>query len=294
MRLLYKVRASPLPVRRSRVRRRRRGSAGPGDGAAVRRYQRRSPTCLPDREPVQRRPPRPGGRQRRPGVARTSATRARRTCSATGRSGGPCAAATLRRTTPTRCAFAAAGLAPTRSAGLFAAMELEPWGGRRDPARAHDARSRRGPARGCCAPPGPICLPCTAPSPDRARPLADLLDGVVVDASCLRDARRAGRAPPDVAAAGRRGRRRLARRIAAPDRRRSPSVHDRPRVPGRAARPARSGPWDRVLTLVVDAATEHLPVLPFHRVQSAGHAAGDRRSGLPPGGRARRRCPTTT
>lgn len=30
------------------------------------------------------------------------------------------------------------------------------------------------------------------------------------------------------------------------------------------------GPWDRVLTLVVDAATESLPVLPFHRIQLAG------------------------
>ncbi len=34
------------------------------------------------------------------------------------------------------------------------------------------------------------------------------------------------------------------------------------------------GPWDRVLTLVVDAAAEHLPVLPFHRIQTAGDAAG--------------------
>jgi uncharacterized protein (DUF1015 family) len=30
------------------------------------------------------------------------------------------------------------------------------------------------------------------------------------------------------------------------------------------------GPWDRVLTLIVDAGTEHPPVLPFHRVQTAG------------------------
>ena len=34
------------------------------------------------------------------------------------------------------------------------------------------------------------------------------------------------------------------------------------------------GPWDRVLTLIVDAAAEHLPVLPFHRIQTAGDAAG--------------------
>ncbi len=32
------------------------------------------------------------------------------------------------------------------------------------------------------------------------------------------------------------------------------------------------GPWDSVLTLVVDAAAEHLPVLPFHRVQLSGPA----------------------
>jgi uncharacterized protein (DUF1015 family) len=31
-----------------------------------------------------------------------------------------------------------------------------------------------------------------------------------------------------------------------------------------------AGPWDRVLALVVDATAEHLPVLPFHRVQLAG------------------------
>lgn len=31
-----------------------------------------------------------------------------------------------------------------------------------------------------------------------------------------------------------------------------------------------AGPWDRVLTLVVDATAEALPVLPFHRVQLAG------------------------
>jgi uncharacterized protein (DUF1015 family) len=31
-----------------------------------------------------------------------------------------------------------------------------------------------------------------------------------------------------------------------------------------------AGPWDTVLTLVVDATAEHLPVLPFHRVQLAG------------------------
>ena len=34
------------------------------------------------------------------------------------------------------------------------------------------------------------------------------------------------------------------------------------------------GPWDRVLTLIVDAAEEHLPVLPFHRIQTAGDAVG--------------------
>ena len=32
----------------------------------------------------------------------------------------------------------------------------------------------------------------------------------------------------------------------------------------------RDGPWDRMLTLIVDAGTEHLPVRPFHRLQLAG------------------------
>jgi uncharacterized protein (DUF1015 family) len=36
------------------------------------------------------------------------------------------------------------------------------------------------------------------------------------------------------------------------------------------------GPWDRVLVLIVDAGRQDLPVLPFHRVQSAGE--------VPPGG----------
>ncbi|MEA2522645.1 MAG: hypothetical protein QOI81_2291 [Actinomycetota bacterium] len=31
-----------------------------------------------------------------------------------------------------------------------------------------------------------------------------------------------------------------------------------------------AGPWDQVLALVVDATAEHLPVLPFHRIQTAG------------------------
>jgi uncharacterized protein (DUF1015 family) len=40
----------------------------------------------------------------------------------------------------------------------------------------------------------------------------------------------------------------------------------------RKERDAEQGPgaWDRVLTLVVDAATEHPPVLPFHRIQATG------------------------
>jgi uncharacterized protein (DUF1015 family) len=44
-----------------------------------------------------------------------------------------------------------------------------------------------------------------------------------------------------------------------------------------------AGPWDRVLTLVVDAAAETLPVLPFHRLQVAGDPpdAGTTVAGLP-------------
>lgn len=44
-----------------------------------------------------------------------------------------------------------------------------------------------------------------------------------------------------------------------------------------------AGPWDAVLTLVVDAAAEHLPVLPFHREQLAGappDGSGDEAPGL--------------
>jgi uncharacterized protein (DUF1015 family) len=37
-----------------------------------------------------------------------------------------------------------------------------------------------------------------------------------------------------------------------------------------------AGPWDSVLTLVVDATAEHVPVLPFHRVQLAGAPPPDR------------------
>jgi uncharacterized protein (DUF1015 family) len=35
------------------------------------------------------------------------------------------------------------------------------------------------------------------------------------------------------------------------------------------------GPWDRVLTLIVDAAIERPPVLPFHRLQTGGAVDGD-------------------
>jgi uncharacterized protein (DUF1015 family) len=34
------------------------------------------------------------------------------------------------------------------------------------------------------------------------------------------------------------------------------------------------GPWDRILTLIVDAASEHVPVLPYHRVQIEGEPPG--------------------
>ena len=43
------------------------------------------------------------------------------------------------------------------------------------------------------------------------------------------------------------------------------------------------GPWDRILTLIVDAASEHVPVLPYHRVQLTGDppAGGEPVSSLP-------------
>ena len=42
------------------------------------------------------------------------------------------------------------------------------------------------------------------------------------------------------------------------------------------------GPWDRLLTFVVDAGSEHLPVLPFHRIQRRGEVGrmGSRVEGL--------------
>ena len=44
-----------------------------------------------------------------------------------------------------------------------------------------------------------------------------------------------------------------------------------------------SGPWDRILTLVVDAGTQEVPVLPYHRLQVAGSppAGGRDVAGLP-------------
>ena len=35
------------------------------------------------------------------------------------------------------------------------------------------------------------------------------------------------------------------------------------------------GPWDRILTLIVDAGTQHVPVLPYHRLQIEGSPQGD-------------------
>jgi uncharacterized protein (DUF1015 family) len=35
------------------------------------------------------------------------------------------------------------------------------------------------------------------------------------------------------------------------------------------------GPWDRILTLIVDAGSEHVPVLPYHRIQLRGDAPDD-------------------
>ena len=123
-------------------------------------------------------------------------------------------------------------------------------------------------------------------------PLADLLDAHRRQHTRLRDARRAGRAPPAVAA------RRATRivgagsRIDTPDRRRTPSLHDRARVPGRAARRRRSGPVGPGPDPIVDAGTQQLPVLPSTAC-SRRRAAGGRRR-VARWRTCSRRAPTTT
>jgi uncharacterized protein (DUF1015 family) len=165
--------------------------------------------------------------------------------------------------------------------GLFAAMELEPWGGRVIP---HE-RTMPGPVEDrlrllratrahLSAVYGTIAGPC--------RPLADLLDDTVA-------------APPPYETLDEQGvRHRMwpvpggadvggwlaeAPLLVADGHHRYTTA-----LAYRHEQDARQGPgsWDRVLTLVVDAATEHLPVLPFHRVQTAGTppAIGDRVSRL--------------
>jgi Protein of unknown function (DUF1015) len=165
--------------------------------------------------------------------------------------------------------------------GLFAAMELEPWGGlvipheRTMPGPVEDRlRLLRATRTHLSAVYGTVAGPC--------RPLADLLDATVAGPPPFETLDEQGvrhrmwpvsgdaeigawlaEAPLLVAD----GHHRYTTALAYRD-----EQH--------AARG--SGLWDRLLTLVVDATAEHLPVLPFHRVQFAGEppAIGDRVSRL--------------
>lgn len=165
--------------------------------------------------------------------------------------------------------------------GLFAAMELEPWGGRVIP---HE-RTMPGPVEDrlrllratrthLSAVYGTVAGPC--------RPLADLLDVVVVTHPAYETLDEQGvrhRMWPlseDADVGGWLAGSPLL--VADGHHRYTTALAYRDEQHARLG----PGPWDRVLTLVVDAATEHLPVLPFHRVQSAGTppAIGDRVSRL--------------
>ena len=100
--LLYKVRASPLPVRRTRVRCCGDRSTGPRHGSAIRRYQRRPAARVPGRQPVQRGAPRSRGGLRGPGWPRQPIREGRGARSWTGSIAAPCAERRNPASTPTR------------------------------------------------------------------------------------------------------------------------------------------------------------------------------------------------
>ena len=161
-----------------------------------------------------------------------------------------------------------------RTRGVFVAMDLEPWGG--DVLPHEDTM------------PGPVedrlCLLRATRTHISAvygtvsgpiDPLRNLLDARTSDdpQAYVRDDEgvdhRLWRLEPDLPIAGSLegthlliadGHHRYTTALAYRDERRS--------VSGR-------GPWDRILTLVVDAASEHVPVLPYHRVQMAGPPPSD-------------------
>ena len=156
-----------------------------------------------------------------------------------------------------------------RIRGLMVAMELEPWGGdvipheHTMPGPVEDRlRLLRATGTHLSAVYGTVPGPCA--------PLAELLHGLsgtpapfaIVDEQGVRH--RMWPVAPDPAIASWLASEPLL--IADGHHRYTTALHYR------EERDATDGPgaWDRVLTLVVDAAAEHLPVLPFHRLQLAG------------------------
>ena len=119
--------------------------------------------------------------------------------------------------------------------------------------------------------PARTCRPSTARSPARASRLADAAEDRGRDPRPLRRHDDRGvlhRMWPIAADAADRG---LGGRRRAPDRGRPSPLHHRAALPRRTPIASMAPvPGTRVLTLVVDAAAEQLPVLPFHRVQLAG------------------------
>ena len=222
------------------------GPARPGHGAAVRRYQRRAPTRLP----------RPRARSAwsistwpkardDPAGPRTPGTPGRRTCSSDWEAArAPCVARDAPAYYAYEMAFAAAGRRRARSAACSWRWSWSPGAAasipheRTMPGPVEDRlRLLRATRTHLSAVYGTIAGPCRA----ARRPPATATVG---RAAAVRDPRRAGRAPPDVA--GRRPTRDVAAwlaRDAAPDRRRSPPLHDRPaRTATSSDAPARSGP----------------------------------------------------
>lgn len=163
-----------------------------------------------------------------------------------------------------------------RTRGLFVALELEPWGGdilpHEDtmPGPVHDrlcllreTRTHLSAVYGTVA--GPV------------NPLRELLedacaappDAEIVDEEGVRHRRwrLPADAAPEASLAGRHlliadGHHRYTTALAFREERRAE---------------AGPGPWDRILALVVDAGTEDVPVMPYHRVQTRGRpiAGGD-------------------
>ena len=160
--------------------------------------------------------------------------------------------------------------------GVLCAMELEPWGGRvlpHEETMPGPVEDRLQLLRATRTHLSPVYGTVAGPCP----PLAELLEGVArqpapfdvtddegvqhrmwpLDGSATIDAWVAGE-PLLIAD----GHHRYTTALAYRDERR--------RVDG-------AGPWDRILTLLVDAGTQDVPVLPYHRMQVRGETAPGRR-----------------